>query len=362
MTDIEPFVIPSFTSDQVRLLREKLERTVYPNELEEDVGWSCGAPGWAVRPLVQEWLDYDWEIAREEMNRWHHYHTTIDVVPSLPGFGFSEPPKAKGFGVAKMGSIINSLMVKLGYSKYVWHGGDWGAIIGKFVASKYTDNCRAFHTNLPLVVPPLPTPRNVLLHPFKLVKFFGSLLIGFDRVYGYTKLGGATFANAELNRDCGYRAIQGTRPYTLSYGLTDSPLALLAWMLEKYHDWTYHAPDQDNAKQALPPTITSHEFLTQVSIYYLTNTMSSSIRIYYECLQQREIYKVVFPRVDVPVAVCSFPSEISKLPRDWLEAAMNLHQYNEYSKGGHFPGLEEHEVLLRDIQSFGKNLRFKSLL
>ncbi|KAG0174432.1 hypothetical protein DFQ29_007499 [Apophysomyces sp. BC1021] len=385
MSDIKPFVIPSFTAEQEKLLREKLGNAVYPNELQEDVGWSCGAPGWAVRPLVQEWLNFDWEIVRDEMNQWHHYHTDIDgsqihfvhepsdvkdaipivlmhgwpssfyefhklieplrdglhgnqafhvVVPSLPGFGFSEPPKTRGYGVAKMGFIINSLMVKLGYSKYVWHGGDWGGIIGKFVASKYHQNCRAFHTNLPMVVPPLPTPRNVLLHPLKLAKFFGSLLIGFDRVYGSTKLGGPTFANAELNNDCGYRAIQGTRPYTLSYGLTDSPMALLAWMLEKYHDWTYHAPGQDSAKQALPATISSHEFLTQVSIYYLTNTMSSSIRIYYECLQQREMYKVIFPRVDVPVAVCTFPNEITKREntRDLMQRpTKGIHQVYKFA-------------------------------
>lgn len=115
----------------------------------------------------------------------------------------------------------------------VMHGGDWGAIIGKYIASRYKENCRAFHTNLPLCPPPLPTARNLLFYPFKVAKFFGSLLLGFDRVYGQGKtiLNGPTFANAEMNHGCGYRAIQGTRPYTLAYGLADSPVGLLGKFL-----------------------------------------------------------------------------------------------------------------------------------
>ena len=109
------------------------------------------------------------------------------------------------------------------------HGGDWGAIIGKWIATRHNDHCKAYHTNLPMILPPLPTPRNLIFYPFKVVKFFASLVLGFDNIYGTAKtiLGGATFANAERNRDCGYRSIQGTKPYTLSYGLSDSPVGLL---------------------------------------------------------------------------------------------------------------------------------------
>lgn len=111
----------------------------------------------------------------------------------------------------------------------VYHGGDWGAIIGKWIATRHNENCKAYHTNLPMVLPPLPTPRNLLFYPFKVAKFFTSLIFGFDTIYGSGKtvLGGATFANAERNKECGYRAIQGTKPYTLAYGLSDSPVGLL---------------------------------------------------------------------------------------------------------------------------------------
>ncbi|KAL0095208.1 Alpha/Beta hydrolase protein [Phycomyces blakesleeanus] len=408
--EIRPFIVPSFSPEKTRWLQERLKTSNYPNELTEDVGWTHGAPRWAVEPLAKIWAHgFDWEIPRAKMNSWRHYHTTIDdinlhfvhepsshkdaipilllhgwpstfyefhkiieplrdgvnggqafhvVVPSLPGYGFSEPPKKSGYGVVRMASIINTLMLRLGYNKYMLQGGDWGGIIGKYVASHYSENCKAFHTGFPYTLPPLPTPRNILLHPFKIVKFFASLIVGFDRIYGEgsTILGGATFANAERNNDCGYRSIQGTRPYTLAYGLSDSPLGLLGWMLEKYHNWAFH-PEERKDADALPDTIHPYEFLTQVSIYLLTNTMSSSIRIYYECLQQNEMMKVIVPRVEVPVAVCAFAHDIARLPEDWLKAATNLHQYSKFVSGGHFPALEEAKLLTQDVQQFGKTLR-----
>ncbi|KAI9319743.1 Alpha/Beta hydrolase protein [Dichotomocladium elegans] len=415
MLDLEPFEIPSLTPEQLRLLRRKLDATQYPNELEEEVGWEYGAPTWAVKPMVEAWLhEYDWEKPRAKMNRWHHYRTTVHglrvhlvhepskvdpdaipllllhgwpssfyefhqvieplrdgelggqafhvVVPSLPGFGFSEPAMQAGFGVVKYAALLNDLMIGLGYSNYVLHGGDWGAIIGKYMAATYQRHCKAFHTGLPFCLPPLPTPRNLIFNPLRTVRFFASLLLGFDRVYGKGKtvLNGATFANAEMYYGCGYRAIQGTRPYTLSYGLTDSPTGMMAWMLEKYHEWTYHHPDKED-QEILPPTITPEDFLTQVTIYWLTGTMASSIRIYYECLHQKEMLKVVIPRVEVPVAVCAFAHDIAKLPQDWIAAATNLQQYSEYKSGGHFPAMEEPQHLTKDIQRFGTYLKAENI-
>ncbi|KAG2198714.1 hypothetical protein INT47_005399 [Mucor saturninus] len=406
----EVFEIPDFTDQAV--VRDKLQTTVWPNELEQDYGWTLGAPTWAVKPLVQSWETFDWSRPQQEMKRWHHYRMNVDgllvhyvhepstqekaipiillhgwpstffefhklieplrdgteqpfhvVVPSLPGFGFSEAPKVKGYGVAKMAGMINRLMLHLGYHKYMYHGGDWGAIIGKYIAIHHNDHCKAFHTTMPLVLPPFPTPRNLLVYPWKVVKFFTSLVVGFDRVYGSGKtvLGGATFANAERNGDCGYRAIQGTKPYTLAFGLSDSPVALLSWMLEKHHDWTYHPKDRQDT-EGLPRTITDEEFLTQVTIYWMTNTMSSSIRLYYECLQQKEMMKVVLPRIQIPVAVCAFAHDISRMPKDWLETSTDLQQFSEMESGGHFPGLEEPELLLNDLQRFGKKIRQKQIL
>ncbi|KAI8071341.1 Alpha/Beta hydrolase protein [Gongronella butleri] len=410
MSDIVPFTVPALTDAQQEQLKSKLSDVVYPNELEQNVGWEYGAPTWAVKPMVEKWQhEYDFEVARAEINQWHHYHTPIDglkihfihepspqpgaipillchgwpstfyefhkvintlrdgqngkqafhvVVPSLPGFGYSDAPKETGYGVIKMSEVLNKLMIKLGYDKYVWHGGDWGAIIGKYTAAYHSENCKAFHTSLPFILPPVPAPRNLLFHPFKVIKFFASLLVGFDRVYGQgkTNVKDATFANADLSYNCGYRAIQGTRPYTLSYGLSDSPAGLLGWLLEKYHDWTYHKDDVEGAKVALPPTISADEFLTQVTLYWATNSLSSSIRIYYECLHHYEIFKVLIPRVNVPTAITNFAHDIHKLPQDWVATALNLVQYKEHNEGGHFPGLEADKLLASDLQSFGYKL------
>ncbi|CAO3598239.1 unnamed protein product [Absidia cylindrospora] len=384
-TDIIPFTVPSLTQDQKTILQDRLSSSTFPNELESNVGWDYGAPTWAVKSMAETWRHgYDFEVARQEINQWQHYHTKIDdlnihfihepstrpdaipillchgwpstfyefhkvinalrdgvkgnqafhvVVPSLPGFGFSDAPKATGYGVQKMSSMMNALMIKLGYTKYVWHGGDWGAIIGKYTAAHHSKNCRAFHTSLPFVLPPVPTPRNLLFHPINVVKFFTSLLLGFDTMYGKGKtvLNWATFANAELYYGCGYRAIQGTRPYTLAYGLSDSPLGMMAWMLEKYHEWTYHEDEKKAESVSLPPTVSADEFLTQVTLYWMTNSMSSSIRIYYECLHHYEMIKVVIPRVNVPTAISNFAHDVAKLPKEWLETATNLVHYKEHA-------------------------------
>ncbi|KAI7876171.1 alpha/beta-hydrolase [Lichtheimia hyalospora FSU 10163] len=410
---IEPFEVPSFTPEQLSLLKERLRTTVYPNELEANVGWEYGAPTWAVKPLVQAWLqDFDWEKSRKEMNQWHHYRTTIQdlkihfihepsnhpdavplllingwpstfyeyhkviqplrdgelggqpfhvIVPSLPGYGFSDPPKLTGHGVPENGEILAELMHILGYDKYLVHGSDWGSVIGRSIAVQHKEHCKGYHTVMPTVNPPLPTLGNILFHPLKVAKLCAGMIVGFDTVYGAGKfkLKGKNFADAMGDSDAGYRAIQGTRPYTLSQGLSDSPAGLLSWMLEKFHNWTYH-PAQKKDTQGLPDTITPDEFLTHVSIYWLTNTMSSSMRIYYEAIAAVEqMTQSMDTYVQVPTAVGYFPSEMSRFPREWLEYGTNLQQWNEFDLGGHFPAMEEPELFVTDIQTFGKKLKAK---
>ncbi|KAJ8651814.1 hypothetical protein O0I10_012606 [Lichtheimia ornata] len=408
---IEPFTIPSFTSEQLSLLKDKLSKTLYPNELEVDVGWTYGAPTWAVKPLVKAWLeDFDWEKPRKEMNQWHHYRTTIQglkihfvhepsnhpdavplllingwpstfyeyhkviqplrdgelggqpfhvVVPSLPGYGFSDPPKLKGHGIAENGEILAELMNVLGYDKYLVHGSDWGSVIGSSIAVQHKQQCKGYHTVMPMATPPIPTLGNILFHPFKVAKLCASMIVGPESVYGASefRFKGKNFADVVNDEDAGYRAIQGTRPYTLSQGLTDSPAGLLSWMLEKFHAWTYH-PAQKQDTEALPETITTDEFLTHVSIYWLTQTMASSMRIYYETMVLvRHLTGPAHPRVEVPTAVGYFPAEMSRFPREWLEYGTNLQQWSEFDLGGHFPAMEEPELFVTDIQKFGKMLK-----
>ncbi|CAO3698378.1 unnamed protein product [Rhizopus stolonifer] len=368
--EYETFQVPDITQEQIRLLQSRLNSTVWPNELENVHDWSYGAPTWAVRPLVEEWAnEFNWNEFLNELGQWQHYRMKIDdllihyvhepssksdaipivlvhgwpstfyefhkiidslrdgtennqafhvVVPSLPGYGFSQAPKEKGFGVNKIASIINRLMTNLGYDKYLYHGGDWGAIIGKQVATQYTKNCKAFHTTMPLIPPALPTLNNLVFHPIALIKSFACLAFGLNRIYGSSKdeYKEFSFGNAEVDSDAGYRAIQGTRPYTLSYGLTDSPVGLLSWLLEKYHNWTHHPKDKD--KVSLPGTISSKEFLTQISIYWMSNTISSSIRLYYESFNQNEHNTSFASPVNIPLGVSVFASELAKVCFFWI--------------------------------------------
>ncbi|KAG1467175.1 hypothetical protein G6F56_004556 [Rhizopus delemar] len=210
---------------------------------------------------------------------------------------------------------------------------------------------------MPLIPPALPTLNNLVFHPIALIKSFACFAFGLNRIYGSSKdeYKEFSFGNAEVDDDAGYRAIQATRPYTLSYGLTDSPVGLLSCLMEKYHDWKHNPKDKD--KVSLPGTISSKEFLTQISIYWMSNTISSSIRLYYESFNQNEHHTAFASPVNIPLGVSVFASELAKLPKEWLDVSSQLVQYNEYESGGHFASLEEPQLLLSDIQMFGKKTK-----
>ncbi|KAI7893641.1 Alpha/Beta hydrolase protein [Mucor mucedo] len=398
---ITKFTIPELDQNE---LQERLSNARYPNELQDDyTGWKFGSPTWAVKDMVDYWKSgFSWEKSRDEINRWHHYQTPINdlnihfihepssrpssiplvllhgwpstfyefhkiieplrdhptqafhvVVPSLPGYGFSEAPKKYGTGgVAAFADVTHQLMQKLGYHKYMIYGTDWGSAIGSRLAQDHPDHVLGYFTNMMIAGPPLPTLQNIFKHPLKVLKFMLSIVLGFGYIYGadFAPLANFSFANVEKYEGAAYRAIQGMRPYTLAYGLTDSPVGLLGWMLEPYHVWTFHTAEEET--QNIPDTITRDEFLTQVTLYWLTNSMSSSIRIYYEAM--REMGKAPKMDIRVPLGVCYFKNEAFKFPRDWIEAsATKLIQFKTFSTGGHFPALEETDHLLGEIQRFG---------
>ncbi|KAH8553733.1 Alpha/Beta hydrolase protein [Umbelopsis sp. PMI_123] len=412
---LEPFEIPPLTEEHKEILNDRLKSVIWPQELDksQNVGWSYGAPSWAVKQVVDHWLNkFDWERERAQLNTFHHYKMNVNgfkmhlihepskqanakplvlihgwpgsfvefrkviaplrdgadgkqafhvVVVSLPGFGFSDPPTQKGFGLAQTAKTINQVMVNLGYNKYIAQGGDWGSLIGRFLAINHSKNCRGYHTNMPIPSPPLPTPTNLIVRPLSVLRMFGSALTGFNYFYPEKPkvLMGTGFANATWDSDAGYRAIQATRPYTLSFGLTDSPVGLMAWILEKFHVWTYHEGSSDEAD--LPSTISYDEFLTNVMVYWMTNTISSSTRIYYEYFNLNE-GKINTKKIGIPTAAAVFQNEIIKVPEDWLKPGADLRQYTNYSVGGHFAAMEQSALLVDDIQRFGAKLKLKSKL
>ncbi|KAG6810660.1 hypothetical protein H0H92_010872 [Tricholoma furcatifolium] len=410
LPQIEPFTVPPLTEQQKQSLSDRINQTIWPNELDEsaNVGWAYGAPTWAVRQIANHWLhNFNWEIERAQLNEFHHYKMLANglnvhfihepssqpnarplvlihgwpgsfcefrkviaplrdgvpgqpafhvVVVSLPGYGFSEAPSRPGFGIGEVAKTINEVMINLGYDKYTAQGGDWGSMIGKWLGIRYTENCIAYHTNMPMTMPPLPTPVNLFRRPFAVLKLVASLVTGLEYMYPGIKLKFARgLADAHSDQDAGYRAIQGTRPYTLSYGLSDSPIGLMGWFLEKFHNWTYF--DGPNEEKILPPTITTNEFLTNITLYWMTNTISSSLRIYYEFNNNAEEQKVSMQRVSVPMGAAIFSNEVVKLPKEWFEACCDLKHFSTYPVGGHFAAMEEPVLLVEDIRQFVQKLQ-----
>ncbi|KAI8337264.1 Alpha/Beta hydrolase protein [Chlamydoabsidia padenii] len=409
---IAPFDIPTLTKNDMTRLYDRLDNGTLPQELtlQTGDGWAYGTPRNALEPLVHHWRNkFDWEPVRTELNQWHHYqwesnqglkvhfihepskhpnaiplvllhgwpstfyefHKVINplrddtsqpyhvIVPSLPGYGFSDPPTTPGFGINQMGDILNELILALGYSKYVAFGTDWGSIIVQYMGSQHHQHCSAILCTLFGTKPPLPTLSNLWHHPTKVARFLlAHKVLGFDQVYGKDtfKTMGGNFVDANTNADAGYRAIQATRPYSLAYGLADSPIGLLGWMLEKYHEWTDHGDDK-NPSSGLPDTISPDEFLTQVTIYWLTNTMSSSIRLYYEFFHRLQLPSTSI-NLRVPFGISLFKYELARVPKEWIEMVGDLAYFANHPVGGHFAALETPDLLVSDLQSFGKKIRY----
>lgn len=276
------------------------------------------------------------------------------IIPSLPGYGFSDPPVKDGCDSLEIAGMFHKLMTTLGYNKYsklllinverhmffflltmyvhaiVVYGTDWGSMIGRYMSMNYPDHVVGHITNMPLAMPPLPTFQNLIHYPMAVLMFIIAIFLGFDKVYGKdnTKnMSKFSFANCEKDDGAGYRAIQSTRPYTIAFSLTDSPVGLLSWLLEAYHSWGYFPSREAAQTSTLPVTITTDEFLTQVTIYWMTNTMSSSIRIYYEAMKDNmsKLRQLSSRRLSVPYAVSYFEKE-NLIVRSQLD---NYHIYRD---------------------------------
>ncbi|MDX6260431.1 MAG: hypothetical protein QOH84_2119 [Kribbellaceae bacterium] len=256
------------------------------------------------------------------------------VIPSMPGYGFSERPTAKGWNADRIGLAWDVLMKRLGYSKYVSQGGDWGAVISDKMARRAFPGLLGIHVNMPATVPADvakalndgdPAPAG--LGPVE-KKAFNSL---------------KTF----YTLNTGYSAMMATRPQTLGYGLTDSPAGLAAWIYDKFAQWTYSGGDPERS-------LTKDEMLDDITLYWVTNTAVSSSQLYLENGENN------FNAVDIsiPAAITVFPGEIYQTPRSWADRAYhNLIYFNEVDKGGHFAAWEEPELFSREIRAAFRSLR-----
>ena len=381
--DITPFTIE--VDDAVlEDLRRRLTDTRWSGEIPGS-NWDYGTNLAYLKELIEYWrTEFDWRALERRLNSFNHYKTTIDgqglhfiheqgkgpnpiplvithgwpgtffemhkiipyladpgshggdpadafdvVVPSMPGYGFSDPTTQRGMHVFKTSDLWIKLMQGLSYSRFGAQGGDWGASVTNYLGFAYPEQLIGIHTTSIT----RPTP------------YLGT---------GSTPLSDAEKAMMDkratwLNDEGGYSHIQGTKPQTLSYGLNDSPTGLAAWIVEKYRTWS-------DCQGNVESRFTKDELLTTVSIYWITQTINSSTRLYYETQRQPWEMKQG-ERVNVPTGIAVFPYEISVPPREWAERSFNVQQWTEMPSGGHFAALEEPERLAEDIRAFFRPLR-----
>jgi quercetin dioxygenase-like cupin family protein len=256
------------------------------------------------------------------------------VIPSMPGYGFSEKPKGKGWDPNRIAKAWAELMARLGYTHYVAQGGDWGAAIANAMARQNAAGLRGIHINLPATVPPE----------------IGAILSAggaAPRELSQKEREAFNALETFYTKYRGYAAMMGTRPQTIGYTLTDSPAGLAAWMYD------YHNGE-------LERFLRNDEFLDNVTLYWLTNSAASSARLYWETGGQSILLSASQKtgEITLPVAITVFPAEIYRAPESWAKRAYtNLIYFNEAQKGGHFAAWEVPQLLAQELRRAFKSLR-----
>jgi pimeloyl-ACP methyl ester carboxylesterase len=255
----------------------------------------------------------------------------------MPGYGFSGKPTTTGWDQARIARAWAELMKRLGYTRYVAQGGDWGAIINDLFATQGYPELIGFHTNLPGVIPPeinkaaaagSPTPSG----------------LSAEEQRAYETL-------AFTYKNLGTQIFMGWHPQTL-YGIADSPVGVAAWMLD--HD----QPSLQLIARAFdgePTGLTRDDVLDNATLFWLTNTTISAARLYWEGFAKTNLGP---KNVSIPVAVSVFPDDVIPAPRSWAERAYaRLIHYNQLDKGGHFAAWEQPKLLVDEMRVGFKSLR-----
>lgn len=368
-------------------LHARLANTRWPEGLPE-AGWERGVPTDYLRELVEYWrTSYDWRAEEARLNSFPQYTTTIDganvhflhvrspepdalpllithgwpgsvaeflhvigpltdprshggdpadafhvVVPSMPGYGFSGPAEA-GWTIPRVATAWAELMRQLGYDWYVPQGADFGSAVSLVLGLVDPDHVAGVHLNL-LVTTPSGDP---------------------DELAGLSEEDQARVAWAERFRSTlsGSMKLQATRPHTIAYSLTDSPVGQLAWIVEKFKDWT-------DSKVVPEDAVARDHFLTNVMIYWLTGTGGSSAQLYYESVDMLPISVITgrYQPIKAPLGVAVFPEALFRPVRRFADRDFpTITHWNEYDRGGHFAAMEEPDLFVDDIREFGRTIR-----
>ncbi|MGK3208801.1 epoxide hydrolase [Amycolatopsis sp. MEPSY49] len=263
---------------------------------------------------VAEFADVMDELANPEEVAAPAFHV---VAPSLPGFGYSDKPATTGWGTEKIAAAWVELMERLGYHKFLAHGGDWGGVITTILGGRFPEHVLGIHTTTAQAPPGLSA----------------------DGLTATERKWAAETREFWLHR-AAYAKQQATRPQTIGYSLVDSPVGLLAWILDKFAEWT-------DTSDSPFETISRDRVLDDVTLYWLTRTGASAARIYYESHNSLDPEL----RVDVPSAISVYPRDIEKCPRPWAqERFRRIVRWEEPEAGGHFPSLEVPGYFVNDLR------------
>jgi pimeloyl-ACP methyl ester carboxylesterase len=384
-TAIRPFEV-EVPDEDLAELRRRIQDTRWP-EKETVSDQSQGAQLETLRELARYWADeYDWRRIESRINSFPHYLTRIDgldfhflhvrsrhenalpilvahgwpgsiveqmkliepltdptahggsdsdafhvVIPSMPGYGFSEKPATTGWNPKRIASAYGELMTRLGYARYVAQGGDWGSIVVNFMGVQEPEGLLAIHTNMPEVIPP---------------EVDAAIWAGGPLPAGLSDEERRACEQVRENRFA-YASQMGTRPQTLT-GLVDSPVGLAAFLID--HDWRSHALIARSFAGA-PEGLTRDDVLDNVTLFWLTRTAISAARLYWENTAAGISFFAV-KGVKLPVACSVFPDEMYRAPRSWAERAYpKLIHYNELPRGGHFAAWEQPELMTSEIRA-----------
>lgn len=252
------------------------------------------------------------------------------VVPSLPGYGFSDRATEIGMNAFRIAELWVQLMDGLGYRRFGAQGGDWGASVGTCLGLMSPAKLIGLHLNY---IPGSFKPN-----------------VGSDsRSLSAAETAFLAAQDDWSQTEGGYGHVQATKPQTLAFGLNDSPVGLAAWIIEKFRDWS----DCDGEVER---RFTKDELLTNVMIYWTTQTINSSMRLYYEA-RRRPLHFKEGESVRAPCAVARFLKEAPFPPREWIERGYNVQRWTEIASGGHFAAMEEPDLLVEDIRAFFRPLR-----
>lgn len=257
------------------------------------------------------------------------------VVPALPGFGFSDKPRAAGWGVPAVAAAWVELMRRLGYERFFAQGGDWGAVVTSAIGALHPDHCDGIHVNMPVV----------------------PMVAGVGEALSADEEDGLAGLAHYQQHESAYMAAQMTRPQTIGYGLVDSPVALAAWILEKFWSWTDCGGHPENA-------IGRDDLLDNLMFYWLTGAGASSARLYWESaglfvqVLAGEIEGGPGYTIDVPAGISRFPREILRPSRRWAERRYrNLVYWNALERGGHFAAFEQPELFVSELRACFRKMR-----